>query len=50
MSRSHNTELKNPSTRFYQWSGDNGNLNYFDKELGEKGQKWEEIMHLSAPM
>jgi hypothetical protein len=38
MSRSNNTELVNPAVRFFDWSGDEGKLRYFDKTLGEKGE------------
>lgn len=38
MSRSNNTELINPSTRYYEWQGSTGKLKYFDKSLGEKGE------------
>jgi len=36
MSRSNNTELKNPSTRFLEWDGDKGGLRYYDKEKQER--------------
>lgn len=38
MSRSNNTELINPSKRFYEWVGSKGCLKYFDKNKGEKGE------------
>ena len=38
MSRSNNTELVNPAIRFFDWSGQDGEVRYFDKTLGEKGQ------------
>lgn len=38
MSRSNNTELKSPATRFFEWNGDKGGFKYFDKERGEKGE------------
>lgn len=38
MSRSNNTDLINPAIRFFEWSGESGNVRYFDKELGEKGE------------
>lgn len=41
MSRSNNTELVNPSTRFFDWSGSTGKVQYFDKERGEKGENVE---------
>lgn len=31
MSRSNNTELVNPAVRFFDWSGDKGAVQYFDK-------------------
>lgn len=39
MSRSNSIEIKNPSTRFYEWSGENGALRYFDKSKGVKGER-----------
>ena len=41
MSRSNNTELINPAKRFYEWNGDKGGFRYFDKQLGEKGERVE---------
>lgn len=41
MSRSNNTELINPAIRFYEWNGDKGGFRYFDKALGEKGERVE---------
>lgn len=41
MSRSNNTELVNPAVRFFDWSGADGKVQYFDKELGEKGENVE---------
>lgn len=38
MSRSNNTELVNPAVRFFEWSGGEGEVRYFDKSLGEKGE------------
>lgn len=38
MSRSNNTELINPAVRFFGWSGSKGEIEYFDKTLGEKGE------------
>ena len=32
MSRSNNTELVNPAKKFFQWSGDKGGFNFYDKE------------------
>lgn len=41
MSRSNNTELVNPSKRFYEWVGSKGCLKFFDKTKGEKGENVE---------
>jgi hypothetical protein len=38
MSRSANQEISNPSTRFFDWSGSEGKIKFFDKSLGEKGE------------
>ncbi len=38
MSRSTHTELINPAERFFEWKGDTGQLSYFDKARGEKGE------------
>lgn len=38
MSRSNNSELINPALRFFEWSGSEGAVRYFDKSLGEKGE------------
>lgn len=38
MSRSNNVELINPAVRFYEWSGGDGKMKYFDKSRGEKGE------------
>lgn len=38
MSRSNNTELRNPAERFFRWDGDKGGFKYYDKNLGENGQ------------
>lgn len=38
MSRSNNTELTNPATRFFEWSGGQGVVKYWDKTKGEKGE------------
>lgn len=38
MSRSNQTELINPAQRFFSWKGGDGELVYFDKERGEKGE------------
>ena len=32
MSRSNNTEIINPSTKFLKWDGENGGFKYWDKE------------------
>lgn len=37
MSRSNQIEIKNPSTRFFEWKGEGG-FKYFDKSIGEKGK------------
>ena len=47
MSRSNNTELINPAKRFYEWNGDKGGFRYFDKQLGEKGERIEVIKFYS---
>jgi len=43
MSRSNNTELHNPATKFYSWNGDKGGFRYYDKEADagkdEKGNE-----------
>lgn len=36
MSLSNNIELKNPATKFIEWSGENGNFKYWDKTKGAK--------------
>ncbi len=38
MSRSNKTNLPNPASRFYQWKGNAGHFQYYDKSLGEKGE------------
>jgi hypothetical protein len=38
MSRSNNTEVVNPSTRFMEWDGKKGEFRYYDKDLKEKVQ------------
>lgn len=35
MSRSNNTEIKNPAEKFFQWSGSDGQIKYYDKEAQE---------------
>lgn len=35
MSRSNNTDLVNPAQRFFEWKGDTGSLQWYDKEKGE---------------
>ena len=35
MSRSNNTEIINPATRFFEWSGSEGKVKYYDKEAKE---------------
>lgn len=32
MSRSNNTEIINPANRWFEWSGNKGNLKYYDKD------------------
>lgn len=32
MSRSNNTEVINPSVRWFEWNGEKGNLRYYDKD------------------
>lgn len=39
MSRSNNTELKNPATKHFEWNGESGGFRYFDKSIGEKGER-----------
>ena len=36
MSRSNNVDVKNPAVKFFQWSGDEGTINFYDKEAKEK--------------
>jgi len=51
MSRSNNIEIKNPSEIFMQWSGDNGNFNYWDKsKTSEKDGKTIEGARVSVPL
>lgn len=38
MSRSNNTEITNPAKRWYEWSGSDGKIKFFDKTKGEKGE------------
>lgn len=47
MSRSNNTEVKNPAKVFFEWAGGKGCLTYFDKTLGEKGEKVEVALPFS---
>lgn len=35
MSRSNNTEIKNPAVKFFQWSGGDGRIKWYDKETKE---------------
>lgn len=35
MSRSNNTEVRNPATKFIEWGGSEGTLSYYDKEKKE---------------
>ena len=39
MSRSNNTDIPNPSVHFFNWNGDTGGFRYFDKSIGEKGER-----------
>lgn len=41
MSRSNNTEVKNPAKVFFEWAGGKGCIKYFDKLAGEKGENVE---------
>lgn len=41
MSRSNQTELVNPASKFFSWSGSEGKITYFDKNIGEKGENVE---------
>lgn len=45
MSRSNNTEVKNPAVKFFQWEGEKGGFKYFDKSKGEKGEN----VHIPLP-
>jgi hypothetical protein len=36
MSRSNNTDMVNPSTRWFEWSGGEGKINYYDKATKER--------------
>jgi hypothetical protein len=36
MSRSNNTEIINPAVRFFEWSGEEGLVKYYDKEKKEQ--------------
>jgi len=36
MSRSNQTQTKNPANRFFEWSGSEGKVKYYDKEKGVK--------------
>lgn len=35
MSRSNNTEISNPSTRWFEWAGGDGKVKYYDRETKE---------------
>lgn len=39
MSRSDNQNSLNPSKLFFQWNGNDGGFFYFDKNMGEKGER-----------
>ena len=41
MSRSQPNISKNPAVRFMEWNGEKGNLKYYDKTAGEKGENIE---------
>lgn len=36
MSRSNSTELRNPSTKQFEWSGDSGQFHFYNKETKER--------------
>jgi hypothetical protein len=36
MSRSNNTEIVNPSKRFYRWNGESGGFQYYDKQTEKR--------------
>lgn len=36
MSRSNNTEVKNPAQRFFEWDAENGHFRYYDKNLTDE--------------
>ncbi len=38
MSRSNKTDLVNPAVKFFDWSGSEGKIQFFDKTKGEKGE------------
>jgi hypothetical protein len=39
MSRSNNTDIQNPAVRYYEWKGGDGDIRYWDKNKGEKGEE-----------
>ena len=39
MSRSNPTDFNNPSQKNFEWNGESGGFRYFDKSLGEKGER-----------
>ncbi|MFA5299406.1 MAG: hypothetical protein WC389_14545 [Lutibacter sp.] len=44
MSRSNNTEVVSPAKMFFNWNGDKGGFEYYDKEAeGEEGKKGKKI-------
>lgn len=38
MSLSNNTELQSPCTRYFEWAAQTGQIKYWDKSRGEKGE------------
>lgn len=39
MSRSNDTQIKNPSTKFFEWNGDKGGFKYYDKDKKDEPSK-----------
>jgi hypothetical protein len=39
MSRSNNSELQNPATKFFEWNGEAGIFRYWDKEMAVEGHE-----------
>ena len=49
MSRSNNTEIRNPAKKFFEWDGENGGFRYYDKDkIHAKGEKGERV-HVPLP-